>query len=81
MTQLGTTMVMAMSKWQELSLTNSPRFGVKCKQDTPEWFKECLSRTEERSGMDMTHEEFLRLLLEIYELHEQDAKTGKKVEA
>lgn len=48
----------------------TPSLSVKTDRDTFEWFHDAKSRTQERTSRDLTHEEFTRLLLEIYEFHE-----------
>jgi hypothetical protein len=54
-----------------LHLARRPNLSTTCRdRDTPEWFKAAKARSEARMGRDLTHEEFTRLLLEIYELHE-----------
>lgn len=40
-------------------------------RDTREWFLEAKGRSEDRLGRDLTYEEFTRLLLDIFEFHEE----------
>lgn len=61
-----------------LALSSPHDLDANCRDvDTREWFKAALARSEDRMGQQLTHEEFTRLLLQVYEFHETREVSGE----
>jgi len=54
--------------------TDPNKLQVKCRnKDTRAWFKAAKARSKARMDTDLTHEDFTRLLLAVFEHHEPEA--------
>jgi hypothetical protein len=62
---------------EQLPLTRDPKTLASCRDaETKDWFEDAKARTEERTGQDLTNEEFTLILLDIFEYHEQTRTVG-----